>query len=505
MRPTFLGFETTRKSLMAAQKALDITGHNMANVNTTGYTRQRVDLLSVVSAPGGDRVQRNNILSAGQGVHMNGVDQIRDPYLDKKFRESNSEAMECGTKTSLYKDVENVLDNIETDGIDKYLGKLKKALQSFATDSTDRVEIANIFVQNSKQLVNLVNNYDSKLTDLQEDVKFEIDTSVNELNATLAKIADINKAIVDDYQISGNTSLSIAGDYIVNATYGPNELLDARNVLLDSLSSYGNIETISENDGSVTVKLGGAVVVEGDVTTTLRSVEDTVSGAVSLVFDTGEQFKPSSGSMKGYLDVYNGNGRYAKGEQTGVEGLAYYKSVINEFANVLAEQFNTANVDTAAPTVNKDIFVTCDGTSVITAQNIRVSDQLIDDPLYIIPTTQDGKLDNAHVMKLMGVFDGDFSFGGDIEDFKGTFDEYISSYTSKLAQEIQFQNGRYEANESLVTTVLSDRDSTSGVNMDEEGINMMNFQKWFSASARVMTAMDEVLETIINSMGLVGR
>ena len=134
MRPTFLGFETTRKSLMASQKALDITGHNISNVNTTGYSRQRVDLFSMVTTSGGTRYAASKVMCAGQGVYMSGVDQIRDPFLDKKFRELNSDTAEAGIKSSLLTDIENVLDNIDTDGLQKALLNFQKTMQSFATD-----------------------------------------------------------------------------------------------------------------------------------------------------------------------------------------------------------------------------------------------------------------------------------------------------------------------------------------------------------------------------------
>ena len=93
MRSTFLGFETARKSVMASQKALDITGNNISNVNTKGYTRQRLDLFSVVT-PSSGRYKASSVYSSGQGVMSSGTTQIRDPYLDTKYRELNPQAVE---------------------------------------------------------------------------------------------------------------------------------------------------------------------------------------------------------------------------------------------------------------------------------------------------------------------------------------------------------------------------------------------------------------------------
>ena len=504
MRPTFLGIETARKSLMASQKALDITGNNISNVNTTGYTRQRVDLFSMVTTSGGTRYSASKVMCAGQGVYMSGVDQIRDPFLDKKFRELNSDTAEAGIKASILTDIENVLDNIDTEGLQSALMNFQKTMQSFATDSTDRVEIANILTQSAKQLVNVINNYDFKLSQIEDQIKFEVDASISDVNATLNKIAALNKQIADSYVSNGSVSVGLAGDYTVNATYGPNELLDTRNVLIDSLSSYGDIEVQEQKDGTVTIKFAGATVIEGDRATQLSCSTDSISGALMLGFDNGSAFDPISGSLKGYIEMYNGNGCYTQGAQNGSEGLAYYKTVIDKFSETLAREFNKMNVDPANPDVERPLFTTSDGSVIVTAKNLRVSDDWINNPMSIIPTDQNGELDNAHIYRLLSVFDKTVEFGEN-NDFQGTFEGYISFFTNKLSQEITFQSGKFESNDSLTTSILTERDSISAVSLDEEGINMMNYQKWFNASARIMTTLDEALNTIINSMGLVGR
>lgn len=502
MRPTFLGFETARQGVMAAQKALDITGQNISNVNTKGYTRQRLDVFSMVTPTGGIRYSGTKVSCAGQGVYSAGISQIRDPFLDRRFRELNSDTAEAGIKTGVLTDVENVLDNIDTDGIQKVLSKFQSSLSSFATNSTDRKEMANIVAQSAKQLVNAFNSYDTKLQQIEDQTAFEIDTSVTDINATIDKIAALNKQIVNSYVGAGEISMNLVGDYTVSATYGPNELLDARNVLIDSLSTYGDINVDPQDDGSVTIKFAGATVVDGS--TSNKLTVDSSTGAFTGVFDDGTVFAPESGSLKGYFEMYNGNGCYATGTQNSTEGIPYYRSVINEFAASIAAEFNAMNVDTSDPLVPRPLFVSSDGISPVDAGNIRIKQTWLDDPMTIIPTTQDGTLDNAHIMRLLSVFDKDVTFGT-MGDFTGTFEGYIFNYTNKLSGEIKFQSGKYDSSLTLTTDILNERDATSSVSLDEEGINMMNYQKWYNASARLMTTLDEALNTIINSMGLVGR
>lgn len=503
MGSTFLSFETAKKSIMASQSALNITGNNVSNINTTGYTRQRVDLFSVVTPTSGGLYRGNNLSNAGQGVYAAGVQQIRDPFLDTKYRELNSQTAESAAKTGILTDVENILDNIDSDGMRKLIQNFQKTLSSYATNSADSKEIASVVRQNATQIVNMFNSYGSKLSDLYDQTKSEITSTVSGVNATLAKIADLNDRIADAYVSANQISPSLVADYTVDATYGPNELLDARNVLIDSLSTYGDVEVLAQNDGTVTIKMSGDVAVEGKKYNELSCIDDTKTGAMTLRFSSGADYDPESGSLKGYLEVFNGNGCYAEGSQTGSLGIPYFRSVINEFARTFADAFNTANVDSADPDVARDMFVSSDGT-LITAENIRISDEWYNDPMALIPQSQDGSLDNEHLLKLTSVFSKDLVFG-DKSDFTGTLEEYVSYYSNKLGSEIEYESGRYTASNSLTDSVLSQRDSISGVSLDEEGINMMNYQKWFNASSRMMTTLDEELDTIINSMGLVGR
>lgn len=498
MRPTFLGFETTRKSLMASQKALDITGHNISNVNTKGYTRQRLDLFSIVTPNSGHNAASRTTLS-GQGVMAAGVSQVRDPYLDKRFRELNSVTAEAGVRTGVLTDIENVLDNITTDGISKAMENFSNVMNQFATDAADKPELGAVARQAAAQVVSVLNNYSDRLISVESQTKYEIDGQINEVNATLKKLAELNGQIKQAYINTGDLSSNAVAQTTVNATYGPNELLDARNVLLDSLSTYGELDVVSQNDGTVTVKMGGNEVLKDTSPASLSYKTDAGTGALVVSWDNGGDFKPDTGSLKAYIDLYNGNGCYAKDPQNGENGVAYFKTTIDNFAKSLHDEFNKMSNSTTG----YNMFKTADGSDA-TAANIRISDEWLKDPLVLTPVNQDGKLDNQHILKIISVFSKDVEFG-DMQEFKGNFNSFISYYQNKLSQEIKFQDGRYKSTLDLTNSIMKSRDSVSSVSMDEEGINMMNFQKWFNASARMMTTLDEALDKIINGMGLVGR
>ena len=165
LRPTFMGFETMNKALSAAQKALDITGSNISNVNSLGYSRQRLDLLAI-NTPGGGLRYDTAIPLAGQGVGSSGVAQIRDAFLDKRYRELNSDSAMSGTAYKVLTDIENVLDCIDTAGFNEAYTKFKDSLSQFTVDSPNRVEMANATLNYAQQMVSTLKSYDTKLNQI---------------------------------------------------------------------------------------------------------------------------------------------------------------------------------------------------------------------------------------------------------------------------------------------------------------------------------------------------
>lgn len=189
-------------------------------------------------------------------------------------------------------------------------------------------------------------------------------------------------------------------------------------------------------------------------------------------------------------------------------GVPYYREMINALANTMAEAFNDA-------CVAGDMFSSTDG-GEITAANIKVADDWKNDAL-LITKNADGEvaegeeLSNEYLNKIRAVIDKGLDFSrttaanATVDQSDMTIDKYVSYWENKLGQDISYTTSVYDTYNSMAFSLSNQRDSIMGVNMDEEGANMMQFQKWYNASARMMTALDEALDKIINGMGLVGR
>lgn len=539
LRPSFMGIESMKQTMYAAQKSLDITGNNIANVNTLGYSRQRADQVSI-SVNASSLYFNTSRALAGQGAATSGITQIRDKLLDKRYRDLNSGTALANIANENLKDIENVLDVFDTTGFYGIYNKFKDILSQFGTDNTDRLELANVTLEYGKQMCQSIKNYDTQIDKIHDQVRLDAETSTDKVNSIFKQIHELNDQIKDAYVTSGDIivdSTQFTG-YKVNSEYGPNELKDQLNALVDELSTYGNVNLTENSDGTFDVEFANHLCVKGDknyatleiayykdnkdvTADTLKDVNDggidPKDCAMKFFFNDGTEMRPTesgiaSGAMRGYLDMYNGGGVYSSelgNEFDGASnGVPYYREMINALANTMAEAFNDA-------CVAGDMFAAKDG-GEITAENIVVSDEWKNDALLITKnangTVEEGEeLSNEYLNKIRAVIDRGLDFSrttaadATVDQSDMTIDKYVSYWENKLGQDISYTTSVYDTYNSMAFSLSNQRDSIMGVNMDEEGANMMQFQKWYNASARMMTALDEALDKIINGMGLVGR
>ncbi len=539
LRPSFMGIESMKQTMYAAQKSLDITGNNIANVNTLGYSRQRADQVSISVSASSLYFNTSRAL-AGQGAATSGITQIRDKLLDKRYRDLNSGTALANIANENLRDIENVLDVFDTTGFYGIYNKFKDILSQFGTDNTDRKELANVTLEYGKQMCQAIKNYDEQIDKIHDQVRLDAETSTDKVNSIFKQIHELNDQIKDAYVTSGDIivdSTQFTG-YKVNSEYGPNELKDQLNALVDELSTFGNVNLTENSDGTFDVEFANHLCVQGDrnyatleiayykdnkdvTADTLKDVDeggiDPKDCAMKFFFNDGSEMRPTesgiaSGAMRGYLDMYNGGGVYASelgNEFDGMSnGVPYYREMINALANTMAEAFNDA-------CVAGDMFSSTDG-GEITAANIKVADDWKNDAL-LITKNADGEvaegeeLSNEYLNKIRAVIDRGLDFSrttaanATVDQSDMTIDKYVSYWENKLGQDISYTTSVYDTYNSMAFSLSNQRDSIMGVNMDEEGANMMQFQKWYNASARMMTALDEALDKIINGMGLVGR
>ncbi|MEL7656682.1 MAG: flagellar basal body rod C-terminal domain-containing protein, partial [Bacillota bacterium] len=222
------------------------------------------------------------------------------------------------------------------------------------------------------------------------------------------------------------------------------------------------------------------------------------------------------GSIKGYLDLINGKGTYAASGDNTFRGTLYYENAINTFASNFAQVLNDLNTD-ASGTV-KPLFMASGDTDPatnpdpITAANITISTDWLAASTFITTTTSTTSTGGGdNITRMINALSKDMTFYRDATDntsevmFTGTANEYMTGLIGELSLDIELNQNFSDTASTVLNNLYASRESISGVNMDEEGINLMAYQKSYNAAARYFTVLDEAVDKIINEMGLVGR
>ncbi len=250
---TFGSFTTARLGIYAAQKGLSVTGNNISNINTIGYTRQSLDQVSLKTG-GSDRYRSQYDVHVGTGVLCTGVSQIRDPYLDIRYRTEMSSVGAMDTKLAGLNDLAAILDEVadgddENGIIEAQLSALTTALRNLSNYAGE--EEYDVQVRASADaLVKLFNTYANKLEQLEKNTLDGFHQDIEKVNDILTNIRDLNSRIRKS-DIHGDSAL---------------EMRDDRNLLIDQLSQYMKIDVVYSMEDlgggqmveKLTIKLGNA-------------------------------------------------------------------------------------------------------------------------------------------------------------------------------------------------------------------------------------------------------
>lgn len=505
MRPTFLGFEASKTALFASQKALDITGNNLANINSKGYTRQRVDQVSVnyMNPNTAAGYLHNQVSLAGQGTNVVGIGQTRDKLLDTAYRNQNAEIGDQATRSAILTDIEDALQEYDLGqegngfGLRDAVSDLFDALEDFSTDAGNPT-FAAVASDAFENVVRSIREANEALDEVSDKYKDQLSTDVADVNAYLKEIADYNKRVREAL---------VSLEYTTE--YGPNELLDARNEVLDNLSAYGEVGVKYNSDGTIDVSLGSRTAVKGTEVDELMYSENTDGTTNVLWKSTASYADTGSGILSATNKLINGRGTAIQnGTESSDRGILYYKDKVNSFAVRFAAVCNNTipdEVDADGNVLSYKKLVGCEVDSGdvypdmhVDASNIWITDDLKASATYLL--NDNGKnIDNSGLLNLTAkLTTSEYEFEG----FKGTFENFVSDYTIKLGSDLSYINENYEAAVTVGNNISEMRDSVTGVSETEETANMLMYNRAFQAASRMMTVMDDLLDVIINQMAV---
>lgn len=522
MRSTFHTLEVGKRGVLAQQTALATTGHNVTNANTPGYSRQVAKLTEArpIEYPGMTRSTNPNQI--GMGVEVTSINRIRDFLLDIEYRNQNSELSTWNVKQEALSNIEGIFNEPSDNSIASSISEFWTAWQqlSKSPSSTD-LSARTVVQQKALALTETFNHIASQLDTLSSNLTQRIDVRIGEANKAITQISDLTKTIKHVEALGDNA----------------NDLRDQRDLLMDQLSGFGNVQVTETND-IYQVTFGNVMVVndtQPPVMFTLANTASLTKGEIAGYIEARDVH------TQAYIDQMN---VMANTLATGkIEVTLPAGSILPTGVTIAGAQMDPSNPrmllqDTKyvvaglnglhklgytlqePATAGKDFFVTDTGGGIITAANIRVNPDIVaslaniaasmrTESVTVNGVTTEKVLQGNGSMALLiaSLAEGKFDYSsqaGAITD-KGTFGGYLQSVIAQLGTDSDdaarmVQNG----------TLLSDhadnlRQSVSSVSLDEEMSDMIKFQHAYSASSRVITTIDEMLDKLINGTGVVGR
>lgn len=527
--------------LQASQKGLQVTGHNIANVNTQGYTRQQL----LQHETGYVTIGKNGgyAMQVGLGVSSSEIRQIRDDLADRRLRTESSALSYYQTLTSSMQEIEAIFNEPYGDTITEALNAFWSQTQKLNT-TPDGVEERLSFINTAKVLIDKVNDVSKSLSSYQIEMNKQTEKTVKSINETILQIRDLNQTIA---------KAEVNGD---NA----NDFRDQRNLLLDQLSTYGNISYYEDSkSGGMVVKFEGHIVVQGKFATTMEMAQ-TVPGSPfnkPVWSDTGKDVYNlkqnvdsvegnDTGSLKALLiargddfvssattwDDVALNDNYSVDKTGNAFVIPKIQKMLNEFANKLTgivnESFNGTGIGTAVGEAGVPVFVPIkipDGITVPDASstpeeiaaynallvpgNIQVNPELLAEGGYNKLGTVDGDVNNTgsntKVTEFLEKWESDidwFTDGSKSGPYMKTANitDFFSEFVTDIGTDSSLYGAKAKEKNTAVVNIENERTSIGGVSQDEEFSFMLKYQYAYNASARMITMLDGMLDTIINKL-----
>ena len=485
MRTTFSGIEIARRALQAQQLSLDIVGHNVANANTPGYSRQVAvhKASSPYPAPQFTHNPVNGMI--GTGVEISQISRMRDEFIETRLRHEKHNHNYWQALSDGLEQVELIFNEPSDSGIHYALDLFWDSLNELSKNPENEAT-REVVLQRGEVLAESVRHVRFQLGKLRDNMNGVIDVKVNEINSIAARIAELNKQIV---------KVNVSG-------YQPNDLMDKRDELLQELSEIVNIETVCDQFGAVTVSISGATIVQRNEVFTLgvRSSEEDVF--------------PNYDRQEVIWQGSNVPAEITGGELFGI--ISFRDNEIQDFITDL--NVWTANlINEVNSRHEKGYDLNSDPGKAFFTINSSEADEVSagDDPSLTITVNLESALEIAASSQLDNgeVVAGNGDIALELASLRNqpvieggsTLSQSYNAIISRLGVKAMEANNMVNNEEVLVSHLENLRESISGVSLDEEMADMIKFQHAYAAAARIMTAMDQALDTIIYRLGVVGQ
>ena len=453
------------RSLQTQMTGVEVAGQNLANVNTTGYSRQRVNIQTSPDVTTG-------IGPEGTGANAVAIQQLVNSLLNSQIQNQSGVSGYWNAQQSALQSAQTALNEflngtsssdgassssgVTSSGLSSQLTSLFSAFQSLAA-SPASMTARQAVINQAQSLAYTFNHVDSQLNTLGDSLNTTLSNDVNSANKLLSDIADLNRQI-SYAEFNGGTA---------------NDLLDARERDLENLSQLATIQTSTGTGNSVNVSIGGQTLVSGNQMLDTLQTYDAGSGQLLVQTATGgTPLTLAGGSIQGTIDARDG-------------ALATMRNSLNTLASTLITQVNAIHSGGYSLTGSSgaNFFSGAD------AGTITVNASLANDPSLIQASGSSTATGDNTVALALAQLASASQAGLNNQTFGGAYIQTVASFGDAL----QTANDQVTSQTAVTSMLQTQRDSVSGVNVDEEMTNLMGFQRAYEASAQLVTTINTLM------------
>jgi len=496
---TFGTYSVAYSGMYTNQAALVATSTNLANVDTTGASK--VQVTSADSAT----VQADGT-STGNGVSVAAITRSRDILLDSTYRTQNASATYDSVKSGNLEYIDQILSEYDTtstsdstdtttttSGVQEAINTFFDAWSTLSTDSSTTSTRAAVTTAASDLLTTL-SDIDEQLQQLQADAVTGVQDGVNSLNDLATQVADLNQQI----------STAEASSSDSEASY----LRDQRDVLLDQMSALADINVTTGSDGILKVTLNGSSLVNGTkVNALVVDGSGTTTDPLTVKWaDSDTEATIKSGSIKAYMEDADQTGYETIDASdipytfttTATSSISTMRQALNDLITTVATKINS--LSTSGVDLNGDagvaFFTATDSTQPLSITNIEVNPDLIADSDKVVASSSSADGDNTIANDI-------WDLASDTTCYKSSnstalnITQFYTAVTTWIGTAGDTATSNYATQAALVEQLDTQRQSVSGISIDEEMSNMIKFQTAYAASARVMSTIDSLLGDLI--------
>ncbi|NQS97280.1 MAG: flagellar hook-associated protein FlgK [candidate division Zixibacteria bacterium] len=450
--------EIGKRALNANRENLGVIGHNVSNVNTEGYSRQRANLSSTKPL--------NNIHygQVGTGVEVSEITRARDRLLDGQVRSESSVLGNWEKRDAAMLEIQNIFNDPADAGFSDILSDFWDGWSDLANDP-ESYSARSVLRERATVLTDMLNKYDADLKLIENKLNDELKLMIDDVNAIAVQIAQLNKGIRQAESIGQNA----------------NDLRDHRDLAVDNLSKMLKVQYTDNENGTVNIYLSGQMLVQDtdcrELTTRVSSRHDMVVDDI-IWSDSFSEVEIGGGKLKGLIDV-----RDVEAEKV--------RDSLDDFAETLISRVNELHQDGyGLAGSSSQAFFNENNTS---AGGICLSSAVMSNLDNIAAGKTAAPGDNSNALDIAALADELLMNNG-----RETLDDNYASIMADIGAQKQNAEIYLEQSQAVSTQLVNSRQSIQGVVLDEEITEMIKFQQAYQASAMIVNMVDEMMTTVIN-------